>query len=132
MEFSTNFSKEYLAKENFNKTESVVEQILKILDEKIKFDPLLDKFSQVLDYFGVKDSFMASQYAPILYTPENMSIISALAKVLEAEGFTNESVTKMAKAYDDNIKKLIENTHSKYILLSYSSGGRATENEAVT
>lgn len=38
MEFSTNFSKEYLAKENFNKTESVVEQILKILDEKIKFD----------------------------------------------------------------------------------------------
>lgn len=29
----------------------------------------------------------------------------------------------------DAIKKLIENTNSKYILLSYSSGGRATENE---
>lgn len=85
----------------------------KVKDEKIKFDPLLNKFAQVLDYFGVKDSFMASQYAPILYTPENMAIISALGKVLEAEGFTNESVTKMAKAYDDNIKKLIEKKEGK-------------------
>ncbi len=85
----------------------------KIKDEKLKFDPLLDKFSQVLDYFGVTSQPAASQYAPILYTPENMAIISALGKVLEAEGFTNESVTKMAKAYDDNIKKLIEKKEGK-------------------
>jgi hypothetical protein len=85
----------------------------KIKDEKIKFEPLLDNFAKVLDYFSVKDSFMASQYAPILYTPENMAIISALGKVLEAEGFTNESVTKTAKAYDDNIKKLIEKKEGK-------------------
>jgi hypothetical protein len=85
----------------------------KIKDEKLKFDPLLDKFSEVLDYFGVKSQPAASQYAPILYTPENMAIISALAKVLEAEGFTNESITKMSKAYDDNIKKLIEKKEGK-------------------
>jgi hypothetical protein len=85
----------------------------KIKDEKIKFDPLLDKFAQVLDYFGVTTQPAASQYAPILYTPENMAIISALAKVLEAEGFTNESITKMSKAYDDNIKKLIEKKEGK-------------------
>jgi hypothetical protein len=85
----------------------------KIKDEKIKFEPLLDNFAKLLHYFSVKDSFMASQYAPILYTPENMAIISALGKVLEAEGFTNESVTKTAKAYDDNIKKLIEKKEGK-------------------
>ena len=85
----------------------------KIKDEKIKFEPLLDNFSKLLQYFTVKESSLASQYAPILYTPENMAIISALAKVLEAEGFTNESVTKMAKAYDDNIKKLIEKKEGK-------------------
>ena len=85
----------------------------KIKDEKIKFDSLLDNFAEVLDYFMVKDPIMASQYYPILYTPENMAIISALGKVLEGEGFTNESVTKTAKAYDDNIKKLIEKKRGK-------------------
>jgi adenine-specific DNA-methyltransferase len=48
----------------------------------------------------------------------------------------NSSIFESYKKNDENkfealdaIKKLIENTHSKYILLSYSSGGRATENE---
>ena len=85
----------------------------KIKDEKIKFEPLLDNFSKLLQYFTVKESSLASQYAPILYTPENNAIISALAKVLEAEGFTSESVVKMSKAYDDNIKKLIESKEGK-------------------
>ena len=85
----------------------------KIKDEKIKFEPLLDNFSKLLQYFTVKESSLASQYAPILHTPENMAIISALAKVLEAEGFTNESVTNMSKKYDENIKKLIEKKEGK-------------------
>ncbi len=85
----------------------------KIKNDKIKFDPLLENFSKVLDFFSITAQPAASQYAPILYTPENMAIISALAKVLEAEGFTNESITKMSKAYDDNIKKLIEKKEGK-------------------
>lgn len=85
----------------------------RVKDENSKFDPLLKKFSAILGYFNGDGGPMTTQKAAILYTPENMAIISALGKVLEAEGFTNESVTKTAKAYDDNIKKLIEKKEGK-------------------
>ena len=85
----------------------------KIKDEKIKFDPLLEKFQELLTYFNDDAPVTSSKYASLLYSPENNAIISALAKVLEAEGFSNESITKMSKEYGDNIKKLIESKEGK-------------------
>ena len=94
---------------NFDLYDSVRDDFnSKVKDEKFKFDPLLTKFEKILDYFNVKESSLASQYAPILYTPENMAILSALAKVLEAEGFDNESVKNSSKNYDENINKLVD------------------------
>ena len=80
----------------------------KVKDENSKFDTLLKKFSAILGYFNGDGGPMSTQKAAILYTPENNSIIAALAKILEEQGFDSESVLAMAKKYDDNLGKLIE------------------------
>jgi hypothetical protein len=56
---------------------------------------------------------MSAQNSSALYTPENNAIISALAKILEAEGFTNESIVNMSEKYEDNIKNLKEKNSNK-------------------
>ncbi|NBU98007.1 MAG: hypothetical protein EBS19_07330, partial [Spirochaetia bacterium] len=84
----------------------------KIKDENLKFEPLLENFSKVLHNFR-EIKIPTKEIYSTYYSPENMAIISALGKVLEAEGFTNENVTQMSKAYDENIKKLIETKGGK-------------------
>ena len=81
-------------------------------NENIKFDDFLGKFSKILGYFN-EEGPMAAQNSSILYTPENNAIISALAKILEAEGFTNESIVNMSEKYEDNLKKLNEKNKDK-------------------
>ena len=81
-------------------------------NENIKFDDFLGKFSKILVYFN-EEGPMAAQNSSILYTPENNAIISALAKILEAEGFTNESIVNMSEKYEDNLKKLNEKNKDK-------------------
>ena len=85
----------------------------KVKDENSKFDPLLKKFSAILGYFNGDGGPMSTQKAAILYTPENNSIMAALAKILEEQGFDSESVLAMAKKYDDNLKKLNEKNKDK-------------------
>lgn len=80
----------------------------KVKDDKLKFDPLLDKFLDILSYFNRDGGPMTVQKSAILFTPENNAIISAFAKILEAEGFASESVVNMSKRYDDNLAKLID------------------------
>jgi hypothetical protein len=83
----------------------------KVKDEKLKFDTLLSKFDSILGYFNDKGP-MAGQNLDKLYTPENNAFISALAKILEGEGFANDSIVNMSKKYDENVKKLSEKTES--------------------
>jgi hypothetical protein len=81
----------------------------KIKDDKLKFEPLLTKISSLLSYFN-DDSPMASQNYSKLYTPENNAILSALAKILNEEGFESESVVNMSKRYKENLGILAEKT----------------------
>jgi hypothetical protein len=81
-------------------------------NENIKFDDFLGKFSKILRYFN-EEGPMSAQNSSALYTPENNAIISALAKILEAEGFTNESIVNMSEKYEDNIKNLKEKNSNK-------------------
>ena len=94
----------------YEKYDSVKEEFdSKVKDDKLKFDDLLSKFSGILSYFnGDAGGPMTEQKSAILFTPENNSIISALAKILEGEGFNSESVLAMAKRYDENLGKLID------------------------
>ena len=80
----------------------------KMKDEKGKdFDTLLQKFSEILSYFNEKGP-TASMILPKISTPENIAVISALAKILESEGIVNNNVKTMSERYDDNLAKLIE------------------------
>ena len=80
----------------------------KVKDEKLKFEPLLDKFLNIISYFNGEGGPMTDQKYKILFTPENNAIISAFAKILEAEGFGSESVLAMSKRYKENLEKLID------------------------
>jgi hypothetical protein len=80
----------------------------KVKDEKLKFEPLLDKFLDIISYFNGEGGPMTDQKYKILFTPENNAIISAFAKILEAEGFGSESVLSMSKRYKENLEKLID------------------------
>lgn len=93
----------------YEKYDSVKEEFdSKVKDDKLKFEPLLDKFLDILSYFNGDGGPMTEQKSAILFTPENNAIISAFAKILEAEGFGSESVLAMSKRYDDNLAKLID------------------------
>jgi hypothetical protein len=92
----------------YEKYDTVKEEFdSKITDENFKFDSLLKKFSSILHFLN-DDGSTAGQTASALYTPENNSIISALAKILEGEGFGGESVLAMSKRYEENLGKLID------------------------
>lgn len=78
----------------------------RVKDEKLKFDSLLSKIDRLLSYFNDKGTPMTQERYKALYTPENVAIITALAKILELEGFKSESVVNTAKNYDDSIDKL--------------------------
>jgi len=100
----------------YEKYDSVKEEFdSKVKDDKLKFEPLLDKFLGILSYFNGDGGPMTEQKSKILYTPENNAIISAFAKILEAEGFNSESVLAMAKRYDENIGKLIDKSKGESI-----------------
>lgn len=86
----------------------------KVKDEKIKFDVLVSKFLDVLEYFN-DERPIDDRASSMLYTPENVAIISALSKILEAEGFNNESVIDMSKKYEDNLNKLLEKKETEKI-----------------
>ena len=83
----------------------------KVKDEKLNFDSFIKKFGTLLTAFNDKGP-MAGQNSSLLYTPENNAFISALAKILEGEGFANDSIVNMSKKYDENVKKLSEKTES--------------------
>ena len=78
----------------------------KVKDDSLKFDNLLSKFYRIVSYFN--ETGQDGQAAASFYTPENNSIISALAKILEGEGFGGESVLAMVKTYEENLGKLID------------------------
>lgn len=83
----------------------------KVKDENLKFDVLASKFLNILSYFN-DERPMDTKTISTLYSPENNAIISALSKILEAEGFNSESVLNMSKRYDDNLAKLLEKSKS--------------------
>jgi hypothetical protein len=77
----------------------------KIKSEKYNFDKLFSSLYSILNEInnpgptGVPSG---------VFTPENNAIISALAKILEKEGFDSESVKAMSAKYDENTTKLTE------------------------
>ena len=79
----------------------------KIKEDKFKFDSVLDGFWLLLDDFNSKESIPA-QTLQYLNNPENSAMMSAIAKVLESEGFNSESVLAMSKRYDESLGKLVE------------------------
>jgi hypothetical protein len=93
---------------DYEKYDSVKEEFdSKIKDDKLKFEPMLDKISSLLSFFN-DDGPMAGQNHAILYTTENKAILAALAKILEGEGFNNDSIKKAAESYDKHMLNLIE------------------------
>lgn len=86
----------------------------KTSDDKLKFEPLLDSFFQLLDTISDKAN-RNTEADSLLYTEENSAIVSALSKILESEGFTNESIVLMSKRYEENINKLIEKYNDKKV-----------------
>jgi len=79
----------------------------KIKEDKFKFDSVLDGFWLLLDDFNSKES-IPEQTLQYLNNPENSAMMSAIAKVLESEGFNSESVLAMSKRYDESLSKLVE------------------------
>lgn len=93
---------------NFNSYEDVKSDFdSKIKEDKFKFDSVLDGFWLLLDDFNSKESIPA-QTLEYLSSPENNAMMSAIAKVLESEGFNSESVLAMSKRYDESLAKLVE------------------------
>lgn len=76
----------------------------KIQNEDFKFEKLLDKFNDIIDFFRNPQPGQQN----ILYTTENNAIISALAKILSNEGFDSESVKVVSSKYEDNLNKLAD------------------------
>lgn len=92
----------------YEKYDSVKEEFdSKIKDDKLKFEPMLNKISSLLSFFN-DDGPMAGQNHATLYTTENKAILAALAKILEGEGFNNDSIKKAAESYDKHMLNLIE------------------------
>ena len=85
----------------------------KIKDDKLKFDPMLSKIGKLLSAFNDKGPNLSGENSSKLYTAENSAALSAIAKILESEGFTNDSVVNMSKAYTENLQKLLEKTSEK-------------------
>jgi hypothetical protein len=93
---------------NFNGYEDVKSDFdSKIKEDKFKFDSVLDGFWLLLDDFNSKEAIPA-QTLEYLNNPENSAMLSAIAKVLEFEGFNSESVLAMSKRYDESLAKLVE------------------------
>jgi hypothetical protein len=78
-----------------------------IKDDKFKFDSVLDGFWLLLDDFNSKKA-IPEQTLEYLSSPENNAMMSAIAKVLELEGFNSESVLAMSKIYEESLAKLVE------------------------
>ena len=92
----------------YEKYDSVKEEFdSKVKDDKLKFEPMLDKISKLLSFFN-DNGPMAGQNHAILYTTENKAILAALAKILEGEGFNNDNIKKAAESYDKHMLNLIE------------------------
>ena len=77
----------------------------KLKSEKYNFDKLFSSLYGILDQINNPGP---TGLPPGVFTPENNAIISALAKILEKEGFDNESVKAMSAKYDENTDKLAE------------------------
>jgi hypothetical protein len=77
----------------------------KIKSEKYNFDKLFSSLYSILDQINNPGP---TGLPSGVFTPENNAIISALAKILENEGFDNESVKAMSAKYDENTTKLTE------------------------
>ena len=78
----------------------------KVKGDNLKFDSFIDKFQDILSAFNDRGA-LSGQNAALLYTTENNAFISALAKILEDQGFDNESVTNSSKKYEENTDKLV-------------------------
>lgn len=78
--------------EDFNK---------KTNNEKLEFEKIIDNLWSKFD-----DINNPENVTPIKYSAEDNALISALAKILEGEGFKNDSVTAMAAKYEENVTKL--------------------------
>jgi hypothetical protein len=92
----------------YEKYDSVKEEFdSKVKDDKLKFEPMLNKISKLLSFFN-DNGPMAGQNHAILYTTENKAILAALAKILEGEGFNNDNIKKAAESYDKHMLNLIE------------------------
>ena len=77
----------------------------KTKDESLKFETLLSAFSRIIGQLN--EGLGIGAKLPKETELKNNAIISALAKILSAEGIKNESISKMAERYDENLKNLI-------------------------
>ena len=77
----------------------------KIKSEKYNFDKLFSSLYSILNQINNPGP---TGLPSGVFTPENNAIISALAKILEKEGFDSESVKAMSAKYDENTDKLAE------------------------
>ena len=82
----------------------------KTKDESLKFDTLLSAFSRIIGQLN--EGLGIGAKLPKETELKNNAIISALAKILSAEGIRNESISKMAERYEENLKNLINSKQS--------------------
>ena len=82
----------------------------KTKDESLKFDTLLSAFSRIIGQLN--EGLGIGAKLPKETELKNNAIISALAKILSAEGIRNESISKMAERYEENLKNLISSKQS--------------------
>jgi len=78
--------------EDFNK---------KTNNEKLEFEKIINNLWSKFDAINNPENV-----TPVKYSAEDNALISALAKILEGEGFKNDSVTAMAAKYEENVTRL--------------------------
>jgi hypothetical protein len=109
--------------ENYN---DVIEDFnKKVKDEKLSFDNIINNLWTKFDALNSDE-----KNTQIKYNTEDNALISALAKILEGEGFKGESVTAMSARYDENISKLSES--SKFSIENKSIESKKFENKYET
>ena len=72
-------------------------------NEKFSFEKIIDNLWAKFDDINDPENETG-----IKYSPEDNALISALAKILEGEGFKNESVTAMSSKYEENLNNFSE------------------------
>jgi len=80
-------------------------------NEKLTLEESLSSLSRILSFFNneIRDANVAAK----MFTPQNNATISAIARILEKEGFSSEIVKTMSKRFEENLAKFAEKEGGK-------------------